>query len=58
LICKNASAIYLEDHTSLFGIYGATESLPIAKVESRDVFALEEKTKNGAGICLGNPLKA
>ncbi len=47
----------LADHTSLFGIYGATESLPIAKVESRDVFALEDKTKNGAGICLGKPIE-
>ena len=47
----------LADHTFLFGIYGATESLPIAKVESRDVFALEEKTKNGAGICLGKPVE-
>ncbi len=47
----------LADHTSLFGIYGATESLPIAKVESREVFALEEKTKNGAGICLGKPIE-
>lgn len=47
----------LADETSLFGIYGATESLPIAKVESRDVFALEEKTKNGAGICLGRPIE-
>lgn len=46
----------LEDHTSLFGVYGATESLPIANVESREVFALEEKTKNGAGICLGKPI--
>lgn len=47
----------LADHTSLFGIYGATESLPIAKVESSEVFALEEKTKNGAGICLGKPIE-
>ena len=47
----------LADHTSLFGIYGATESLPIAKVESREVFALEEKTRNGAGICLGKPIE-
>jgi acyl-CoA synthetase (AMP-forming)/AMP-acid ligase II len=47
----------LADHTSLFGIYGATESLPIAKVESREIFALEEKTKNGAGICLGKPIE-
>jgi olefin beta-lactone synthetase len=47
----------LADHTSLYGIYGATETLPIAKVESREVFALEEKTKNGAGICLGAPIE-
>ncbi|MCB0101427.1 MAG: AMP-binding protein [Anaerolineales bacterium] len=47
----------LADHTSLFGIYGATETLPIAKVESREIFALEEKTKNGAGICLGKPIE-
>ncbi|MEN9562800.1 MAG: hypothetical protein RIR73_1044 [Chloroflexota bacterium] len=47
----------LDDHTALFGIYGATESLPIAKVESREVFALEEKTRNGAGICLGKPIE-
>lgn len=46
----------LADNTSLFGIYGATESLPIAKVESREVFSLKEKTKNGAGICLGKPI--
>jgi acyl-CoA synthetase (AMP-forming)/AMP-acid ligase II len=47
----------LADHTALFGIYGATETLPIAKIESREVFALEEKTKNGAGICLGKPIE-
>lgn len=47
----------LADHTSLYGIYGATETLPIAKVESREVFTLEEKTKNGAGICLGKPIE-
>ena len=47
----------LADHTSLFGIYGATETLPITKVESRDVFALQEKTRNGAGICLGKPIE-
>ncbi len=47
----------LADHTALFGIYGATESLPIAKVESREVFALEAKTQNGAGICLGKPIE-
>jgi len=45
------------DHTSLYGIYGATETLPIAKVESREVFALQEKTQNGSGICLGKPIE-
>ena len=47
----------LPDSTNLFGIYGATEVLPIAQVESREVFALEEKTRNGAGICLGKPVE-
>ncbi|HQU37034.1 MAG TPA: fatty acid CoA ligase family protein [Anaerolineales bacterium] len=47
----------LDDHTDLFGIYGATETLPIAKVESREVFALKEKTAHGAGICLGKPIE-
>ncbi|WP_345326338.1 AMP-binding protein [Candidatus Villigracilis proximus] len=44
------------DKTDLFGIYGATEALPIAKIESRELFELKEKTANGAGICLGKPV--
>lgn len=47
----------LDDHTDLFGIYGATETLPIAKVESREIFELKEKTESGAGICLGRPIE-
>lgn len=47
----------LEDSTGLFGIYGATETLPIAKVESREIFSLKEKTESGAGICLGKPIE-
>lgn len=46
----------LADHTDLFGIYGATETLPIAKVESREIFSLKEKTEQGAGVCLGKPI--
>ncbi len=46
----------LSDDTDLFGIYGATEALPIAKVENREIFALKEKTAQGAGICLGTPV--
>jgi olefin beta-lactone synthetase len=47
----------LHDKTDLFGIYGATETLPIAKVESREIFMLKKKTEAGAGICLGRPIK-
>ena len=47
----------LADQTDLFGIYGATETLPIAKVESREIFSMKEKTENGAGICLGKPIE-
>ena len=47
----------LGDKTDLFGIYGATETLPISKIESREIFLLEEKNKNGAGVCLGRPIE-
>ena len=47
----------LNNETNLFGVYGATEALPIAKVESREVFANKNKTTTGAGICLGTPVK-
>jgi acyl-CoA synthetase (AMP-forming)/AMP-acid ligase II len=46
----------LNDETDLFGIYGATEVLPIAKVESREIFELREKSTRGAGVCLGRPV--
>ncbi len=47
----------LDDKTDLFGIYGATETLPIAKIESREIFTLKEKTEQGAGVCLGRPIE-
>ena len=47
----------LDDHTDLFGIYGATETLPIAKVESRELFSLKERTVQGAGVYLGKPIE-
>lgn len=46
----------LHDETDLFGIYGATETLPITKIESREIFEVEDKTAKGAGICLGKPV--
>ncbi len=47
----------LDDRADLFGIYGATETLPIAKVESRELFSLKERTVQGAGVCLGKPIE-
>ncbi|MBL8077343.1 MAG: AMP-binding protein [Anaerolineales bacterium] len=47
----------LDDKTNLFGTYGATETLPIAKVESREIFSLRGKTAQGAGVCLGKPIE-
>jgi olefin beta-lactone synthetase len=41
----------------LFGIYGATESLPISCIDSREI--LEETqhlTAQGAGVCVGRPV--
>lgn len=46
----------LNNKTALFGIYGATESLPMAKVESREIFDVKKRTEAGAGICLGRPI--
>ncbi len=38
--------------------YGATEALPIASISAREVKEeTAEKTKNGAGICVGRPLE-
>lgn len=46
----------LNNKTNLFGIYGATEVLPIAKIESREIFAVKNKSARGAGVCLGKPV--
>jgi acyl-CoA synthetase (AMP-forming)/AMP-acid ligase II len=46
----------LNDETDLFGIYGATEALPIAKVESREILEVRNKSAKGAGVCLGKPV--
>jgi acyl-CoA synthetase (AMP-forming)/AMP-acid ligase II len=46
----------LNDETDLFGTYGATEVLPIAKIESREIFEVRDKSAKGAGVCLGKPV--
>jgi acyl-CoA synthetase (AMP-forming)/AMP-acid ligase II len=46
----------LPEDGHLHGIYGATEALPIARVDSDEVLNEREKTARGAGICLGRPI--
>jgi len=51
-------AVKLLPHADLFGIYGATESLPITVINSREI--LEETrhlSANGAGVCIGKPVQ-
>jgi acyl-CoA synthetase (AMP-forming)/AMP-acid ligase II len=46
----------LPEDGRLHGIYGATEALPIARVDSDEVLKEREKSVSGAGICLGRPV--
>ncbi len=42
----------------LFGIYGATETLPISVIESSEVLTeTHYKSELGAGVCIGRPVK-
>jgi len=36
--------------------YGATECLPVAVVEGRELLALRTRTEHGAGTCVGRPV--
>lgn len=50
-------AAQLLPHSSIFSIYGATESLPITVIDSREI--LEETrylSAKGAGVCIGKPV--
>ncbi len=41
----------------LLGIYGSTEALPVAIVDSREILAeTRHQTANGAGVCIGRPV--
>ncbi|MEW6404017.1 MAG: fatty acid CoA ligase family protein [Chloroflexota bacterium] len=47
----------LPEDACLFGVYGATETLPITVIESREVFGeTEARSVRGAGICIGRPV--
>lgn len=36
--------------------YGATECLPVAAIEGRELLTLRERTEQGAGTCVGRPV--
>ena len=47
----------LPTNTEVITSYGATESLPISKISSNALLATSEQTDQGAGICVGLPIK-
>lgn len=48
----------LSTDAQVFTPYGATESLPVCSIGSAEVLsATREKTEQGAGICVGRPVK-
>lgn len=47
----------LSPEIQLFTPYGATESMPVTKVGSHRILQeFQEKTRNGSGICIGQPV--
>lgn len=46
----------LPDDARLWTPYGATECLPVAVVEGRELVELRERTEQGAGTCVGRPV--
>jgi acyl-CoA synthetase (AMP-forming)/AMP-acid ligase II len=46
----------LADDAELWPSYGATEALPIARIESRELDETAAETDKGAGVCVGRPL--
>jgi olefin beta-lactone synthetase len=48
----------LSENGSLSTPYGATECLPVAVIESRELQSTREQTEQGAGTCVGRALAA
>ena len=46
----------LPDDAGFWTPYGATECLPVAVVEGRELQCTREATENGAGTCVGTPV--
>ena len=48
----------LPENGRLWTPYGATECLPVAVIESRELQTTREQTEQGAGTCVGRPMAA
>ena len=46
----------LPDDAGFWTPYGATECLPVAVIEGRELVTLRERTETGAGTCVGRPV--
>ena len=46
----------LPDDAQLWTPYGATECLPVAVIEGRELQTTRERTETGAGTCVGSPV--
>ena len=46
----------LPEEASFWTPYGATECLPVAVIEGRELLQLRERTECGAGTCVGRPV--
>jgi acyl-CoA synthetase (AMP-forming)/AMP-acid ligase II len=46
----------LPDGARFWTPYGATECLPVAAIEGRELLALRARTESGAGTCVGRPV--
>jgi acyl-CoA synthetase (AMP-forming)/AMP-acid ligase II len=46
----------LPDDAQLWTPYGATECLPVAVIEGRELQAMRARTESGAGTCVGRPV--
>jgi acyl-CoA synthetase (AMP-forming)/AMP-acid ligase II len=46
----------MPEHGQFWTPYGATECLPVATIEGRELVGLRERTEAGAGTCVGRPV--
>lgn len=49
-------ATLLSEDAEVWPSYGATEALPVARIEARELAATAEATARGAGVCVGRPI--